>query len=333
MRKYLISNYTQKKVDKKTASSKAIEDIAFFLGDIGFCEIKYINPIGKLEKRIKRIFYSKYFFKKNLKELDSSDSVVLQYPLYSSILEYNLYSSLKKCVAKKTVVIHDLESLRNCRNKEKNKKWEKTFLSIFDVVISHNDRMTEYLREIGIVNNIRNIELFDYEEKNVARNVNMHLPICYAGNLKKSKFLEKVHGSQEYNVYGIFPSEKYSKNIDYKGAFPSDQLARNIEGSFGLVWDGTSIDSCDGVLGEYLKFNNPHKTSLYLSLGMPVIVWKKAAIANFVEKNNVGIVVNNLIEIESKLKSMTEEEYNYLKRNSELMSMKVKSGYFIKNVV
>ena len=60
-----------------------------------------------------------------------------------------------------------------------------------------------------------------------------------------------------------------------------------MDQNFGLVWDGTSLDGCNGRYGEYLKFNNPHKTSLYLSCGIPVIIWKEAALADFVEEHKV----------------------------------------------
>ncbi|NRO11242.1 Beta-1,6-galactofuranosyltransferase WbbI [Lactobacillus helveticus] len=46
--------------------------------------------------------------------------------------------------------------------------------------------------------------------------------------------------------------------------------------------------------GNYLRYNDPHKLSLYLASGIPVIIWKKAAEAKFVEENKVGITVDSL---------------------------------------
>ena len=34
------------------------------------------------------------------------------------------------------------------------------------------------------------------------------------------------------------------------------------------MWDGPSPDTCAGVYGAYLRYNNPHKTSLYLAAGL-----------------------------------------------------------------
>ena len=38
------------------------------------------------------------------------------------------------------------------------------------------------------------------------------------------------------------------------------------------------------VVKDYLRINNPHKTSLYLACGIPIITWNKAAIAQYVRK-------------------------------------------------
>ena len=42
---------------------------------------------------------------------------------------------------------------------------------------------------------------------------------------------------------------------------------------------------------------------------MPVIVWKDAAIADFILKNEVGIVVESLDSLEGRIKDMSYEEY------------------------
>lgn len=331
---YLISNYTKGSNDKKTAASKAVEDISFFLGNNeNYSEISYINPYGKVTKRIKRLLYSYIFFSRNLKGIDERDTIILQYPLHSSILEYNFLEVLKKKKAKKIVIIHDLESLRVKKDDKKYKKWEIRFLNAFDIVIAHNEAMIKYLKNIGIISEIRNLQLFDYNETSFAKNIDMNLPICYAGNLEKSKFIEKINGNQKYNIYGVFPSDNYGNSINYKGAFSPDELVSNIEGSFGLVWDGNSVDKCDGLTGDYLRYNNPHKTSLYLSMGMPVIVWSEAAISEFVEKHKVGITVSSLREAENIIKNMDVNQYNCLKKNSGIVAKKIRNGFFINSVI
>lgn len=77
----------------------------------------------------------------------------------------------------------------------------------------------------------------------------------------------------QINAYGNhFDQSKAEKALCYKGSFHPDVLPGILEGDFGLVWDGISAQSCIGNTGEYLKYNDPHKTSLYIASGIPVIV-------------------------------------------------------------
>ncbi|MEI3535629.1 MAG: hypothetical protein V8R16_02480, partial [Bacilli bacterium] len=82
------------------------------------------------------------------------------------------------------------------------------------------------------------------------------------------------------------------------------------------------------MFGKYLKYNNPHKLSLYLAAGLPVIVWSKSAIAKFVIDNNVGICVNNLNEINDKIK---KSNYELIRNNAIKIGEKIRKGYFLNN--
>ena len=104
-------------------------------------------------------------------------------------------------------------------------------------------------------------------------------------------------------------------------------IPEKLTAGFGLVWDGTSIDSCKGNSGEYLKYNNPHKLSLYLSSGLPVVIWAEAAEAEFVKRNKLGISVNSLFELYNALENITEDDYNQIARNVAAIAEKLKKGY------
>ena len=58
-----------------------------------------------------------------------------------------------------------------------------------------------------------------------------------------------------------------------------------------------------------MRYNNPHKTSLYLSSGIPVITWSQAAIADFIKQHNVGIVIDDLNRIDEVLANVTKDQY------------------------
>ena len=102
---------------------------------------------------------------------------------------------------------------------------------------------------------------------------------------------------------------------------------------FGLVWDGESADTCSGVYGDYLRINNPHKTSFYLSCGIPVLIWKEAALADFIIENGCGIVLNSLSEISAKINNLDRTSYIKMKENANQISGKLKMGWYSRNAI
>ena len=88
-----------------------------------------------------------------------------------------------------------------------------------------------------------------------------------------------------------------------------------------------------GSYGEYLRYNNPHKTSLYLTACIPVIVWKESAMADFVLKNKLGITVEKLEDIGRKISEITEEEYREMIQNTVKISNRLKTGEYLKKAI
>lgn len=101
----------------------------------------------------------------------------------------------------------------------------------------------------------------------------------------------------KFYLYGPNYGLEESDNITYGGVLSPEQVPEVLTKGFGLIWDGNTIETCKGGTGEYLRYNNPHKLSLYLSSGLPVIIWKDAAEAKFVCENGVGYTIDSLREI------------------------------------
>lgn len=304
----------------------------------------------KWQKPIQFLIYRRNSKKwdKAFSALKDDDTVLLQYSLiYTSL---NFYKIVQKHSQRLNfiVLIHDIESIRFDGDKTKSEAFinrinndDKGVLLAAKKVISHNKKMTEALVKLGVKQEkIINLEIFDYiDNENKKAKTSRQGDILIAGNLilEKSHYLSalKKLKNTNFSLYGInFDKTCEGKNISYKGAYKPNELIENLRGSFGLVWDGDSITSCTGLYGNYLKYNNPHKMSLYLSSGLPVITWKRAALADFVEKNELGFTVESLEDLpESLKKNATKKRYAEILKNVEKIAKRLKSGFYLEKAI
>ena len=155
---------------------------------------------------------------------------------------------------------------------------------------------------------------------------------------KKSSYIYKLDklflsNIKIYLYGGNFEKKENVRNCIYKGAYDADILPNVMEGDYGLVWDGPELSRCEGNTGNYMRYNNPHKVSLYIAAELPIIIWDQAALADFVTKNHIGITVDSLEKIEEELSKITEEQYRVLKDNLRKLSVKVQNGYYLENAL
>lgn len=331
MEKYYLNLTADNKFD---AGSKAVKDCYQILKENGFknYDINNKKEGNKVIKKLYNIFALRKFY-----NFPKNSLIVFPHPIYTETSYINI---LKKIKEKKNLtyvfLIHDLETLRGLfiKDREKYVLWDNTMLEIADYIISHNDKMTEYLVNKGIKKDrIFNLEIFDYlyPKENV---ITYDKSVLLAGNLnpEKSNYISQLKNIKDVNfqLYGVnCNKESLSDNVNYNGAFPPDEVPAQLTKGFGLVWDGSSIDECTGNTGNYLRYNNPHKLSLYIASGIPVIVWKQSAEAGFVEKYNVGFAVDSLSELSTIMNGMTKEKYDDIVKNVKEVSKKVRTGYFL----
>ena len=330
---------------KYNAGSKARQDVEYILNKRGF-EKLYVDTVKTTIKN-KLMKWKQFLLLKNntknwdksLSKLNQGDTVIIQYPLTNST--YKLKNVIKKYKGKITFIllIHDLNSIRTEKsNKMSYKKLydeDKNLLNQMDYIISHNSSMKKVLLDYGNKDEkVLELQLFDYIVDNVEyKERNINDPIVIAGNLSPFKvgYLKYLKDIKcNFNLYGVgFDEENKSENIEYKGKFLPDELVNKLEGGFGLVWDGTSINTCTTKMGEYLKYNNPHKVSLYLLSGLPVIVWSKSALAGFIKDNKLGIAIDDLSLLDQEINKLTNDDYNKMVENTRTISKKLQSGYFL----
>lgn len=335
------------------ASSKARNDVVEICKECNFKPFYVPTEYGVQDKiwmKWKQLLIYKNNFsswRKKINELKQDDVIYIQYPLLNTTEGFE--KILKFCEKKsiKTIaIIHDLDSLRFSIESDGKRVYDRvnfednTYLPLFSKVICHNDLMKNELIKKGVKkDNIIALGVFDYLSQSKTKNVTLdkNHPIVIAGNLNPIKAGYIKHLNQidqvDFNLYGSEYKESNAKNVHYKGAFKPEELINEIEGSFGLVWDGSSTEGCSGNYGNYTRYNNPHKVSMYLAAGIPVIVWGEAAISKFVSNNKVGITIHSLNELGNKIENMSQEEYLEIKNNCDKISQLIRSGYYMKKAL
>lgn len=330
---------------RNTAGAKAPQDV------IEICRARGMKPFfmpafpaqrGKLYRKLWLVTVLPLYWFRLWRRLTPDDSILFQFPMSGNRLAVTAISLIKK--SKKCrffVLIHDLESLRKgiqgivANDPKRNEVAEGRLLKQFDKIICHNRDMKEYLAGTGIpFGKIECLEIFDYLcDDFVQRERTDSTEIVIAGNLAGSKcgYIYKLNGiGHTFHLYGPnFNPEAASENLRYQGSFPPEELPGKLSGKFGLVWDGPDIHSCSGNTGEYLRYNAPHKTSLYLAAGLPVIIWKEAAMARFVRQNQVGIVIEDLAMLDRTVSSVSPQEYQMYCDNAKKIGEQLRKGHFL----
>lgn len=268
----------------------------------------------------------------------AGDLVIFQFPLYAKI-HILLLQLLRLKGAKVICLIIDIEGLRegNASVLEKEKK----ALRRFPAFIVHNERMYHWIQSLVPKVPIAQLQFFDFLTTPVSHFQKKDTRIVFAGNLHKSRFiqdLEKLSGpcpEITFSVYGPgCPAQNtFPANADYKGVFAPYELVDHLQGSFGLVWDGTSIESCTGSYGDYLAYNSPHKLSLYIMAGIPLIAPKMSASALLIEQYGIGCTIDRLSDIGDVIRNISDSAYQKMVDNTRLLAVQLSQGHFLKRAL
>lgn len=318
----MIYYFSEENKSGVNAGSKARNDVEKILHNKNYKPLQIY-----LQRSSKNVVRNIINISKRLLQISPMDRVLIQYPMpggYNRLLPF--IASLRKTI----IIIHDLDTLRGIRSYNEVKAFRSC-----EYIISHNEAMTDYLINSGIENNrIINLDIFDYLTNGEHMKRESSELFCFAGNLRKSLFiysLPKFFYEAGINIYGDGYEQNHKiKGIKYRGSFDSEIIHKELCGRYGIIWDGDSSETCSGLYGQYMRYNNPHKLSMYIASGIPVITWSKAAIADFVQKNNIGLTVSSLYEVGDTIKNVTESRYKMMVENVMQIQKKIISGHYLK---
>ncbi len=326
--KYIINQVLRNGRYGISAFGKARQDINRIFEEIGATPVNIVCQLSKVpflaNLRVVMAYLS--FLRKSGK----GNEFFIQYPVSMRKSFPLVLKLIRRYQNKLYFVVHDVNFARFGVEREK----DIAFLNAADGLIIHTPAMEKLLHENGIHTPMSLLQVFDYfseddfiEKQEVLSNKHT---VIYAGNLAKSKFvaplLQHTFSKVKFSLFG----NKGDLQIDeqdkeYKGIFQPDHTA-SIGGGWGLVWDGESIHTCTGDTGTYLKWNSPHKLSLYLAAGLPVIVWKESAEAEFVEREKLGITISSIEELDERLSNISDEDFSEMIDNARKQGEILRKG-------
>ena len=327
------------------AGSKAPTDAAGIAEEMGYTvltlRMRSTRP-GSLGKCIRQAGYIADW-EKAYERIPQRSLVLLQHPFhYPQLTREKMLARLK---AKKDTdiisMVHDVEKLRGYRYNEYYRREMAFMLEMADVLIVPGEAVREFFEHEGFPGErMVTLGLFDYLQKAPSM-----APPKYSSNVLLAGRMDSEKGGfvfelgsipqVSFRLYGTDPGERteHMRNVCYKGMFPPDSPGDFLKEGFGLVWDGNELATCGQPSGEYLKYNVPHKLSLFLSCAIPVIIWKEAACARLVQEAGAGLCVSSLYELEDRLGRITEAEYRRMSMAAERIGTRLREGYYTRTAL
>ncbi len=332
MRWYINQNFTH----LRSHIGKAKIDVQTIMKEMGYTNVgrEFVDsdlPMPRL-----------YSILAALRNFRGGDMLVIQYPFSRHL---PLILGLAKIVGVKVVLlVHEI--IAPCVNLEAVRKEMKIFNNAHYIIVI-NPRHRDLFKEAGCTTPISVLGPYDYlsDAEPLPRSLapGETIMVNYASSeiaMARNGFLYQWgEAPRDYlmktYVKGFNPSSvtnhatwKHSEEFD-----DYDYFISNVEGHFGLLWDGSSLNMCTGEWGENIRFNAPHKFSYYIRAHLPLVVWDEAACADYVTKNNLGITVGSLFELNDKLKQVTPEGYAAMVKNVTRLSDELKQGTHLRKAL
>lgn len=286
------------------------KNVANSAKQLGFQEINlsgYPNISDNAERR-------RHIIEATLGVVQPGDLVVVQFPMWTHLnFQAEFFDYISNIVSVKMVcLLHDMPTWMfsdgNNNYDINNDFWIKQ-LKKFDALMVSNEKMAKKLQEDGVNVPMIPMYMWDYE---------------YYGVRKEKKFIKKLYYVSgrdiiDIDYHGSTPLYFYNKRVEEKvlncgsvkwmGRKPSDEIVSVMDGGFGLVVSDNIKEQSHMNFSYYNQFNNPTKLSMYLAAGLPIIVSNKTYHAKLVKKYGIGLVVDDLNDIDNILSSITDKDY------------------------
>lgn len=324
-KKYYIRQYS---FEQYLHGGVGYSDIETILQRNGYTPIEFpqqhaTGPLAKIRRLL--------FFIRSLRKLSQQAEVVFLFPIYAKLIQHFVNRLSKRKDLTLICIIGDMEGLRD--NDPQLLQAEINTLRRFRYFVVHNPAMAAWLeKHIGPAN-CATLNFFDFLSEGIPPERSLTYDISFAGNLNKSAFVQQLHQITTtsprltFHIYGdstvSFPTNDH---ILHHGLSSPYQLPATIKGSFGLLWDGEATERLSGPYGTYLHLNSPHKLSLYILAGLPVITSGDTAAATYIKRYQIGLLINSLDELQTAIDAITPSQYQIMVSNMLPLTKNIREG-------
>ncbi|HEV7330759.1 MAG TPA: hypothetical protein VGN63_06960 [Flavisolibacter sp.] len=268
--------------------------------------------------------------------LPGDSTIVFQWPLHAR-LQVWLVKLLKQLRPSMHLIcfLTDINGLRD--NDSQLLQKEVKFFKKADSFIVHNLKMQEWLLRYHPEAKVAILEFFDFLADYNLGYRKKELSVSYAGNLDKARFVCQLESLPQikFYLYGLPAISDNFKigNVEYLGSVEPKLLPQFIKGAFGLVWDGDSLIDLQGAYGEYMRINSPHKVSLYVLAGLPIIAPHDAGVSSLITQYNIGFTVASMLEIKEAIDTISDEQYQKMRTNCLTLASIISKGGCLLNAL
>lgn len=261
--------------------------------------------------------------------LRENDTVVHQFPTYmSAAFEQQFIATLNQRRVHSVVLIHDIEPLRLT----KQQPWEFDLLNAYDLVVVHSQAMADILAHNGVVSDMIIHAFFDYLAPTPSIATYSH-QINFAGTFQKSPWLQTYNGQLPITLFGAKPRKwqhiDWPEHVHFQGNLDPIAIVAAFQSGFGLLWDS---DFEGKTYQTYTRYNAPHKASLYLHAGLPLIAWSQSAIGQIIQKHHLGITVDNLSQLD-QVATISKDDYYDFQKHMSPFQLRLQNGDYTKNTL
>lgn len=306
--------------------SRSAQELDF--QEINFAGYNHLDNIDKRKNIIDTILGS----------VQPGDLVVVQFPLWTYLnFQSEFIDRLQSMERVKLVaLVHDIPTWMfddgTSQYDRENDFWLQQ-LRKFDLLLVANEKGAQRLRKDDVNVPMISMHIWDY---------------FYDGPLKEKQFKKQLYyvggrdvigldyrASTPLVVYGRQVENDVLKNssLTWLGRLPSDEIVASVEGGFGLVVSDNIKEKSNMNFFDYTEFNNPTKLSLYLAAGLPIIIASKTAHAKWISERGIGLVVDDLNDIDNVLANVSENDYKLMLKNIQPWQKAISEGFFIKRTL